>query len=257
VRRQDFAALRANIERGEDSVEIAFVAWPLNQHDDDLLAIVSSARLVVYAGSCCDSNACAFPDFFHHLCHRELLAYLPERGNSVIIAGELLPTRRAPTGEEYAGLRLLDGSSVFTFERAELSASLMRRSSDPASFVAESCAGLLSEIAWEPGTHLEVRLALLRVVFHLADVSESTRAISEATQTIFRDLAVGPEFIAQTLKPPDVSDFRIAANLMQAHKLAFIEKAGAYSTGVDYLMRRAEGVSIESPTTSRPRESER
>lgn len=98
--------------------DIAFVSWPVNQQQSGLFRILRNARMVIYLGKNTDGSSCGHPDMFEDMLRRELLVYLPERRNSLIVAGKSIPRPRKPTGEERAGIKMFDGAAL-TFEEAE------------------------------------------------------------------------------------------------------------------------------------------
>lgn len=118
VQAEEFLDLLKRVEVGQETIDVAFVSWPVNRFVPELLALCAAARVVCYLGSCTDGNACGCPELFEHFLSRELLAEVPHRANTLLVLGDRLPAPRAPTGEEYAGLRLNDGGHWFTFANA-------------------------------------------------------------------------------------------------------------------------------------------
>jgi hypothetical protein len=88
----------------QPEIEIAFVSWPANRADRGLLALVSSAKKIVYLGKCTDGTCCGWPALFDHFLHRELLKYEPDVYNTLCIYGDDLDTPREGELEERAGL---------------------------------------------------------------------------------------------------------------------------------------------------------
>jgi len=89
--------------------DVAFASWPPNHKDYDLFRLCRDARILVYLGKNTDGTACGQPEMFEDMVHRELLAYVPNRLNTLIIVGQRLDTRREPRGEERAGLEMNTG----------------------------------------------------------------------------------------------------------------------------------------------------
>ncbi len=91
-------------ENYHDPIDVAFVSWPINWFDQGLLDCITRAKTVLYLGKNTDGCACGFPAIFKHMCDRELLHYVPDRKNTLIVCGDLLSEPRVPTAEEYAGI---------------------------------------------------------------------------------------------------------------------------------------------------------
>lgn len=88
---------------GDLVYDVAFVSWPSNnQSATALIPWLMRAEIVVYLGSNFDGTACGTREFFAYLQMRELLAYVPDRANSLIIVGKPLEISRPPTDEELA-----------------------------------------------------------------------------------------------------------------------------------------------------------
>lgn len=98
--------------------DVAFVSWPVNQQQSGLFRILRNAKTVIYLGKNTDGSSCGHPDMFEDMLRRELKVYLPERQNSLIIAGKSILRPRKPVGEERAGISIFDGGPM-TFEEAE------------------------------------------------------------------------------------------------------------------------------------------
>lgn len=84
-------------------VDIAFISWPRENFDLGLLNIVRRARIVIYLGCNTRGNACGFPQMWQHLATRQVLSYVPEEYNSLVIYGST-PERRKYLPEEYVGI---------------------------------------------------------------------------------------------------------------------------------------------------------
>jgi hypothetical protein len=89
--------------------DVVFVSWPPNHKDHDLYRLCRDARVLVYLGKCTDGTACGQPEMFEDMLHRELLAYIPDRQNTLVIVGAPIDFKRSPMGEERAGLDLNTG----------------------------------------------------------------------------------------------------------------------------------------------------
>jgi len=98
--------------------DVAFVSWPINRAEYGLFKILRAAATVVYLGKNTDGFCCGHPDLFEDLLRRELLVYVPEPRNTLIVAGKLLKRPRKPTGEERAGISMFKGRPK-TFAEAE------------------------------------------------------------------------------------------------------------------------------------------
>jgi len=85
------------------NIDIAFVSWPRNTFDLGLLNLVRRARTVIYLGCNTRGSACGFPQMWQHLATREVLEYLPEEFNSLVIYSST-PATRKYLPEEYAAI---------------------------------------------------------------------------------------------------------------------------------------------------------
>jgi hypothetical protein len=86
-----------------------------------LLAAVQ-AETLVYLGKNTDGSACGFPGLFEVLARREILAYVPDRPNTLIIYGKFIrqpnEPHREPMPEEHAALTSYT-SGILTYEAIE------------------------------------------------------------------------------------------------------------------------------------------
>lgn len=96
-------------EQFKGGIEVAFLSWPENRMDIDLLTLLKRSETVIYLGKNTDGNACGHPMMFEHFQRRKLLAYLPERRNTLAVYGKALVKLREPKGEEQAGLSMYLG----------------------------------------------------------------------------------------------------------------------------------------------------
>jgi hypothetical protein len=76
-------------------IEVAHLAWPVNHHSPGLLAVLRALPVVVYVGSNTSGNSCGTNALFAHFRERDVLAYVPERRNTLIVYGLRLPEPRA------------------------------------------------------------------------------------------------------------------------------------------------------------------
>jgi hypothetical protein len=96
--------------------DILFLSWPINR-EVGLLPHILVASRVIYLGSNTGGSACGTPGIFEALVRRKLLAYVPDRKNSLVVAGAYLDVPREPTGEERAGLEMTH--AYYSYENAE------------------------------------------------------------------------------------------------------------------------------------------
>lgn len=104
-------------EKCLDTPDVAFVSWPSNRPLPGLVPLLHRAQLVIYLGKNTDGSACGHWTLFSSLLHREVLAYLPERENTMIVYGDPGKTVREPLGEEMAALTM--DECMWGFEEAE------------------------------------------------------------------------------------------------------------------------------------------
>jgi hypothetical protein len=99
--------------------QVAFVSWPSPSGrmyspapDFAILEPVRKAQVVVYLGSNLDGTICGSPTLYQHLARREVLAHEPEKRNTLIVYGKLLPRGRVRERlpEEQAGI---DTSKIY------------------------------------------------------------------------------------------------------------------------------------------------
>lgn len=105
------------LEQTDVAIDVAFVSWPNNYNYDTALAnLAQRAQTVVYLGSNYDYCACGGPHFFEQMVRRKLLAHVPDKQQTLIIVGEGLPNRRAPVGEEIAGILSWQDGGVMSYK---------------------------------------------------------------------------------------------------------------------------------------------
>jgi len=87
-------------------IEIAFMSWPENHKPIGLERLASMARHVVYLGSTFGGTMCGTRGLWEHLITRDVLSWVPDERNSLIIYGPrrtqraLLPDERAALDDE-------------------------------------------------------------------------------------------------------------------------------------------------------------
>lgn len=85
-------------------IDVAFVCWPECYAQNGIVQLIQNVRVIIYLGSNFDGIACGAHDMWAVLKNREVLAYVPNRWNSLIVyAGQKWVARR-PLPEEYAAL---------------------------------------------------------------------------------------------------------------------------------------------------------
>lgn len=101
-----------------DPVSVAFVSWP-PLYDCFVEKVTQRAEMVIYLGKNTDGFLCGSLGFFNNLLRRRLLAYVPDRKNVLLVAGESGEGRQL-TGDEYAAIDALRKESVpLDYLRAE------------------------------------------------------------------------------------------------------------------------------------------
>jgi hypothetical protein len=104
-----------------DTIDVAFISWPINRFNPNLLTLIQRSETVIYLGSNTNANACGDPRYFREFRSRELLAYVPDMRNTLMICGDRLPEPRPLDelhGEEVAGLTMYE-SDILWFEDVE------------------------------------------------------------------------------------------------------------------------------------------
>lgn len=100
-------------------IDVAFISWPPNNpSSDELAALATRAKTVIYLGNNFDGSACGSERLFliMHVC--ELLAYVPARKNNLLIVGKELDSPRSLTPEEVSGLTMNKGAPIFRWDIA-------------------------------------------------------------------------------------------------------------------------------------------
>ena len=96
-------------------LDLAFVAWPPNWKCG-LERLVRLSKTVVYLGKNTDGTMCGTAELFQDLSRRNVLAYVPDPKNTLIVYGSEQVVR-PPKGEELAGLRI--STDLYSFAQAE------------------------------------------------------------------------------------------------------------------------------------------
>lgn len=95
-----------------------FLSWPQNLESPDLALLALQAETLIYLGKNTDGTMCGSPSLFEVMIRRELLTYIPSKGNTLIITGKQLDDPRLPTPEERAGLTAMT-SGILAYESIE------------------------------------------------------------------------------------------------------------------------------------------
>jgi hypothetical protein len=109
-----------------EPIDVAFVSWPANRLDGDLIRLVSLAKTIVYLGKNTDGSMCGDPHLFKYFLSRRLEKYIPDPRNALIVLGEVGSGFRPPQGEELAGLLSFDGA-MLSYKEAENAGAFERR----------------------------------------------------------------------------------------------------------------------------------
>lgn len=98
---------------------LALLSWPVNYDGIGLAELVERIPTVMYLGTNVGGSACGGDDLWEHLRRREVLTYVADRKNTLIIYGGAVKDR-PPHGEELAALsRSPTGGKMWLFEEAE------------------------------------------------------------------------------------------------------------------------------------------
>lgn len=106
-------------------IDVLYLAWPYpGLEREGFKELTDRADLVIYVGSNVEGSACGPTHFFMRMLQREVLAYRPERENTLIVYGEPCPHRAEPYYEELMGLSMpvQSGPLPFSGELGPLSA---------------------------------------------------------------------------------------------------------------------------------------
>ena len=99
-----------------ETLNHAFLSWPINRYVEGLVTLLKSAETVIYIGKNTDGSACGSTDLFMHLGQREILLYMPDRRNTLIVYGPKQIKRRLK-GEEIAAFSI---DKIIRYEEVEL-----------------------------------------------------------------------------------------------------------------------------------------
>jgi hypothetical protein len=120
--RKGLRAVRTYFSSFSDTIDVAFLSWPANRNDRDLNDLLASAPTVAYLGKNTDMVSCGSTGLFVGLLGRPILAYVPDRKNTLIVYGPKAESGpRLVRGEEAAGLLLYnpDTGEPWRYEEAE------------------------------------------------------------------------------------------------------------------------------------------
>jgi hypothetical protein len=115
----------ANVGRHVSELpKIALVSWPINHMEPSLPRLLGKFPYVIYLGKNTDMTACGSSTMFQFLLPREVLAYIPNKKNVLIIYG---PRRveREPYGEELAAITSDERS--WDYEEVEEAARVLQK----------------------------------------------------------------------------------------------------------------------------------
>jgi hypothetical protein len=95
-----------------EPVQTAFISWPVNWAVLGLKPILERAPTVIYLGSNVDGRMCGIQKMWEQFSIREVLEYVPDPANTLIIYGSTR-RKRSLFPEEYAALNL---EKIWTFQ---------------------------------------------------------------------------------------------------------------------------------------------
>lgn len=93
----------AHLEVPSD-LDVVFLGWPINYPCEGLREWIGAAKAIIYLGHNFDGTACGTPELFAALQARQLLCYIEDPRNALIVVGDFLAEPRPPTSEEVAAL---------------------------------------------------------------------------------------------------------------------------------------------------------
>jgi len=96
---------------------VALASWPYNAVEPALMSIVHQVDVFLYLGKNTDGTACGSRGLFD--LRREVLDYVPQPINTLIVYGPRRVPRRVPFGEEHAAI--LGNDEFMTYQEAESS----------------------------------------------------------------------------------------------------------------------------------------
>lgn len=92
-----------NAVQAPAQISVAFVSWPQNTHLPGLLELLQKSAVVVYLGKNTDGTSCGNRRMFEHFRSREVLEFVADPKNTLIVYGEATACERPPLQEETAG----------------------------------------------------------------------------------------------------------------------------------------------------------
>ena len=90
--------------RPTESMEVAFLSFPVNYDAPGLLYHLATAKIIIYIGNNFNGTACGIPMLFHFFVSRKLISWIPNPRNTLLVIGEWTLDKREPTPEEMAGI---------------------------------------------------------------------------------------------------------------------------------------------------------
>lgn len=97
--------VRAYFDKYEAAdIDNAFLSWPPNTTAYGLVGLVRQAKTIIYIGKNTDLTMCGDRKLWEYLITREVLEYVPDRRNTLIIYGSVLDKPRELKGEERGAL---------------------------------------------------------------------------------------------------------------------------------------------------------
>ena len=105
---------QARFEELKGPFPIIFLSWPQNCPNAALTIHASLCEeMLIYQGSNHGGSCCGHPNLFKVMVQRELLAYIPDQKNDLIVTGRFLPEgqERMPTVEELHGLQMYNSTA--------------------------------------------------------------------------------------------------------------------------------------------------
>jgi len=94
--------LKSYIHELTERREVAMVSWPVNW-PIGLPVVLRDTRVVIYLGKNTDGTVCGSMDMWELLSRREILDYVPDKNNSLIVYGPNKVNRKM-VGEESAAM---------------------------------------------------------------------------------------------------------------------------------------------------------
>lgn len=89
----------------KEEIDVAFMSWPPQYGAQGLAEAAARAETVIYLGSNVDGSVCGPNDLWQVLRFREVLVYLPDRKNTLLVYGRK-EGKRPLMPEEFAALNM-------------------------------------------------------------------------------------------------------------------------------------------------------